>query len=349
LDDLIATLFLLPIDQLIDQLVEERGGSSAIASMNYVADRRVEVIAHGLEVSPRSILRVVDDRGLDAPGEAEEAAFRLVSYLVGVSFGRWDLRIGCEPSLAAVPEDLLALPARHSPGMLLGADNRPPVDAPEGYPIQLSPHGILVDQAGHQWDMAQAVERVAAALKGTDSSLAEALGVLMRRPSLDGFLRSAFFKQHLSMYSMSRRNAPIYWQLQVPSKTWGVWLYAPRLSREMLFAVVQETEQRQRLAEQQITHLQREATSGDGGRRASDVAKDLEAEQKLAVELATFRTEAERIANLGWEPDLDDGMILNAAPLADLFPAWKDAASYRKELRAGKYEWATIARFSDQL
>ena len=123
------------------------------------------------------------------------------------------------------------------------------------------------------------------------------------------------------MYSMSRRNAPIYWQLQVPSKTWGIWLYAPRLSREMLFAIVQETEQRQRLADQQIARLQREAESGSGGRKASEVAKELDAEQRLAVELATFRAEAERIANLGWEPDLDDGMVLNAAPLAEPVPS----------------------------
>ena len=60
--------------------------------------------------------------------------------------------------------------------------------------------------------------------------------------------------------------------------------------------------------------------------RTSEVAKELDAEQRLAVELVAFRAEAERIANLGWEPDLDDGMVLNAAPLADLFPAWKDAA-----------------------
>ena len=150
------------------------------------------------------------------------------------------------------------------------------------------------------------------------------------------------------MYSMSRHKAPIYWQLQVPSKTWGVWLYAPRLSRETLFAVVAETERRQRLAEQRIGHLQREAESGDSGRKAGEVAKELDVEQTLAVELATFRSEAERIAHLGWEPDLDDGMVLNAAPLAGLFPGWKDVAKYRDELRAGKYEWATVAQHSDQ-
>jgi hypothetical protein len=117
----------------------------------------------------------------------------------------------------------------------------------------------------------------------------------------------------------------------------------------MLFAIVGEAEQRQRLAEQQVAHLQREVESGGGGRKAGEVAAELDAERKLSVELAAFRSEAERIANLGWEPDLDDGAVLNAAPLADLFPAWKDAAAYRKELRAGNHSWATVARFADQL
>lgn len=169
------------------------------------------------------------------------------------------------------------------------------------------------------------------------------------RGGINEFFRTRFFRRHLAMYSKSRRKAPIYWQLQVPSKAWGVWLYAPRLSREMLFAIVREAEQRQRLAEQQIGHLQREAETGAGGRKASEVAKELDSEQTLAVELRSFRAEAERIANLGWEPDLDDGMVLNAAPLADLFPAWKDAEKFRKDLRQGKYEWATVAQYAKQL
>ncbi|HVL64212.1 MAG TPA: hypothetical protein VM573_03470, partial [Actinomycetota bacterium] len=59
--------------------------------------------------------------------------------------------------------------------------------------------------------------------------------------------------------------------------------------------------------------------------------------------------EADRIAGLGWEPDLDDGIILCAAPLADLFPAWPDAAKERENLRAGKYPWASVAAFADKL
>lgn len=348
-DDRIEDLYGRPIAEVIDELIEERGGSRAIANLTFVADRRLEVIAHGLEVSPRSIARVVHERDLVAPGEAEDRSHRLLSYLIGVALGRWDVRIGRDRALAVVPEDLLDPPARYSPGTLLVEDGQPPIAVPTGYPIAFPVDGVLLDQPGHDRDLAAALNSATVALAGSDGDLASALATVMPKPSLPAYLRNHFFKQHLSMYSMSRRRAPIYWQLQVPSKSWGLWLYAPKLSREMLFAIVRETEQRQRLAEQQITHLQREAESGHGGRSASAVAKELDAEQRLAVELESFRAEAERIANLGWEPDLDDGMVLNAAPLADLFPAWKDAASYRKELRAGKYEWATVAKYADQL
>lgn len=350
LDDRISNLYKAPIKQITDELIEERGGSRAIVNLTYVADRRIEVIAHGLEVNPRSIVRVVKEHGLAAPGEAEDNAFRLISYLMGVCFGRWDVRIGRDSSRAEVPDDLFAPPARYSPGTLLDADGRVPKHTPEGYPIDLPLDGLLLDQPGHRWDIETAVRTAGYALLDSEKPVNEALNALMKRqPSLKRYLRSYFFKRHLQMYTISRRKAPIYWQLQVPSKDWGIWLYAPRLSREMLFAVAREAEQRQRLAQRQIRHLQHEAESSGSIRRASEVAKELDTEQRLAVELDSFRAEAERIANLGWEPDLNDGIVLNAAPLAPLFPAWRDAEKYQRELRAGKYEWASVSRWADRL
>src|SRR5262249_42126792 len=150
-------------------------------------------------------------------------------------------------------------------------------------------------------------------------------------------------------YTMLGRSAPIYWQLSVPSRRWSTWVNAPMLSRETLFALAREAEQMQRLTESLVENLQRENESRDRSQKASVIAKQLDDEQRLALELAAFRAESERVANLGWEPDLDDGIVLNAAPLASLFPLWRDAAEYREALRAGKYKWATVARFADQL
>jgi hypothetical protein len=259
------------------------------------------------------------------------------------------VRFGQDPDQSPPLPGPFDPPTHIPPGALLDASGQPATEPPTGYPVDFPSDGCLIDQAGHAWDVEARVRAAAEAFLGSAGELDDALGAAMKRPSLSSYLRRNLFKTHLLTYSKGRRRAPIYWLLQVPSKNWGIWLYAPKLSREMLFAIVRETEQRQWLAEQQIAHLQREAVSGGGGRQAREVAKELDVEEKLAVELAAFRAEAERIANLGWEPDLDDGMVLNAAPLADLFPAWKDAAKFRKELRAGKYEWATVARFADQL
>ena len=85
------------------------------------------------------------------------------------------------------------------------------------------------------------------------------------------------------------------------------------------------------------------------GRPARKIAEELDSEEKLAEELRRFRAEAERIAGLGWEPDLDDGIVLCAAPLADLFPAWPDAKKARDELRKGEHEWATVAQWAGEL
>jgi hypothetical protein len=120
-------------------------------------------------------------------------------------------------------------------------------------------------------------------------------------------------------------------------------------TRETIYAVAIEAGRRERLAIEAITRLQREhrraATPGEARR----LSEKLDAEEKLAEELRQFRLEAERIAGLGWEPDLDDGTILCAAPLADLFPAWTATKAARGELRQGMYPWATVAAWADRL
>jgi hypothetical protein len=208
---------------------------------------------------------------------------------------------------------------------------------------------LFLQQPGSDRDLAGAVSAGLAKSGFTESLATLGCHDFLGRGGIDRFIASKFFNRHLAMYSMSRRKAPIYWQLQIPSKAWGLWLYLPRLNREALFAIVAETERRQQLAQQRIATLQREYDGGGAGRTIAAVSKELDAEQTLAVELVSFRDEAERIANLGWEPDLADGAVLNAAPLASLFPAWKDAATYRKELKQGNHTWSTVSKYADQL
>ena len=342
-------LFALPMDKLIGEVLAMHGGSRAVATMTFISDRRIEVLAHALRRHPSVLQDAVERLGLLPPGKGKETADDLLSYLVGVAFGRWDVRLAKDPALAASLPDLLDSLPVCPPGTLVGQDGMPTLSAPSNYPLDLPPTPLLVDEPGHRWDAEAAVQRAAGALvTGADSLLEDLLEVLGVK-TIREHLRKQFFKDHLSRYSKSRRKAPIYWPLTVPSKNWGLWVYAPALTRETLYAIGSEAGRRERLAGEAIARLQREQHEDGGARPARMVAEELEGEEKLAEELRRFRIEAERVAGLGWEPDLDDGIVLCAAPLADLFPAWPEAKTARAELRKGKYEWATVAAWADQI
>ncbi len=116
----------------------------------------------------------------------------------------------------------------------------------------------------------------------------------------------------------------------------------------MLFAVVREARRKEAALSDSVLRLRGDESRATG-RARTDLSKRRAAEEALLAEIKNFRTEAERIAELGWGPDLDDGIILCAAPLAGLFPAWPDAATARRDIRAGKYPWASVSRWQDRL
>ena len=176
---------------------------------------------------------------------------------------------------------------------------------------------------------------------------------------LRSYVRRDFFKAHLSRYSKSRRKAPIYWHLAVPSRNWGLWLYAPAMTREMLFAIVRECRRKERQLAQERKRWQQQAAAASG-RERQRLVRRLDETESVLGEVHAFLKEAERVTNIGWEPDLDDGLILCAAPLADLMPAWQkpgrpsgknpaDPRHARTLIKRGTFPWATVSRWKDDL
>lgn len=316
---------------------------------SYLFDARIEGLCRALQRHPSVIVDSAHRVGLLPRGELQQSAADLVSYLVGIVFGRWDLRIGQDPGRAPAAPDLFEPVPIYPPGMLADDDEMPAREALAGYPLELPPDRLLLDEPGHPWDIEECVRRVAAELfDDPDAILAEAIEILGKR-SLRDYFRRQFFKGHLSRYSKSRRKAPIYWQLSTPSRKWGIWLYAPVLSRETLYAIASQVTRREAAGQELIRSLRSEREAGGRGRSVRQVDERLAEEEALVSELTGFRAEAERIAGLGWEPDLDDGILLCAAPLASMFPAWPEAAKERSKLKDGNYEWATVARWKDAL
>jgi hypothetical protein len=270
----------------------------------------------------------------------------LISWAVGVAFGRFDVRLatGVRP-LPHEPDPFDALPVC-SPAMLTGDDGLPLVSAPAGYPLPLPEDGILVDDRGHERDLATVVRMVFdEVFKSNADAWWNEVGMLLdsKDHDLRKWLASSFFEHHLKRYSKSRRKAPILWQLSLPSGGYSIWFYAPRLNRDSLF-VVQNDVATPKLAleERQLANLVQSA----GGSPSAKERKEIAEQEALVGELRTFLDEVKRVAPL-WNPALDDGVMLTMAPLWRLVPqhkSWqKELKSKWDELVAGKHDWSHTA------
>src|SRR5262249_39414786 len=89
----------LPIDRVIDEAVAEQGGSRSVVNLSFIADRRLEVLAHSLRRHPSVIAETRQRLALMPPDALSSCADALVSYLIGIAFGRWDARIARDETL----------------------------------------------------------------------------------------------------------------------------------------------------------------------------------------------------------------------------------------------------------
>jgi hypothetical protein len=330
------------IDALVDRAILTAEGGRHVAVKSYVLDRRIELLSHIYRCHPRLVVETVARLGLERPGRKLTESYRLVSYLLGCAFGRWDVRLADDASTEESVKDPFASLPSSPPGLLGRADHLHSIHGYGEYPLPVPPDGVLHDDEGHPWDVVVAMELAAQVASIGDRQLGDALRCL-GADQMRLLLRDRFFALHLSRYSKSRRKAPIYWYLAVPSRDWGLWVYAPWLSREQLFAVSRAAQERFRRLSDQSAQLRRDLEAG----RERGIHDRLEATEDLMRELEVFHKNADLVAQSGWEPDLNDGIILNAAPLEDLFAdaRWrKDVSTHRKKLEKGEYPWATVQR-----
>jgi hypothetical protein len=210
--------------------------------------------------------------------------------------------------------------------------------------------GILIDDPTHEDDILSRVREVFELIwpKAAEAREHEACALLGVKELRDYFRKpgnGGFWMDHIKRYSKSRRKAPIYWLLQSSKKNYAVWLYYHRLDKDVLFKILLNyVEPKIRLEESTLTQLraQREA-AGAGGGEAKQIEKQLDRHEAFLSELHDFRDKLQRAANLNLEPDLNDGVVLNIAPLWELIP-WSEARKYWEELKRGKYEWSTISK-----
>jgi hypothetical protein len=254
-----------------------------------------------------------EDTAASAP--AQDA---LLSWAVGVAFGRFDWRLATgERAAPPEPDPFDPLPTK-SPGML-----------PEGAaPFHAHP-GILVDDPGHPHDLARLTEEV---LIRTDVAVPE---------NVRRWLQRDFFAFHLQRYSKSRRKAPIYWPLATASGSYMLWVYYPNLTHQTLYTAIND------FIEPKLQQVGADVTAlrNKGSARTRDDEKQFEALQAFELELIELRDTLLKLAPT-YKPHHDDGVQISACPLWPLFrhkPWQKVLKDTWAKLEKGDYDWAMLA------
>jgi hypothetical protein len=272
---------------------------------------------------------------------------QILSYIVGIILGRWDAKIAIGlrpwPKLPSVFDTATFF----APGMLTDTSG------PQGESLPISPvwEGIIVDDETHNNDIVRQVRIGLEAIwegraEAVETEICTNLGVnelreFFRRPSGGGF-----WQDHVERYAARRgRKAPIYWLLQSSRKKFAIWLYYHRLDKDLLFkALVNYVEPKIRLEASRLDAFRsQKVATGESARESKRIAKDLERQEDFLSELKDFEEKLRQAAELHLEPDLNDGVVLNIAPLWQLVP-WKEAKNYWDELLKGEYEWSSIGK-----
>ncbi|MBC8641181.1 type II restriction endonuclease subunit M [Caballeronia sp. EK] len=256
------------------------------------------------------------DDGNQAGASATDA---LLSWAVGVVFGRFDWRLATgDRQVPREPDPFDPLPDK-SPGML-----------PEGTAPFLSHDGILVDDKGHPHDVSHLVEEV---LLRVDVAVPD---------NIRRWLQRDFFAFHLQRYSKSRRKAPVYWPLSTVSGSYTLWVYYPRLSSETLYAAVNDfVEPKVKDVGEQVAALRNKAAA-----RTREDEKQFEILQAFELELIEMRDTLLELAST-YRPNHDDGVQISAAPLWPLFrhKSWQKLLKDTwAKLAKGDYDWAHLSR-----
>ena len=243
-----------------------------------------------------------------------------ISYAVGLAFGRWmDDRKHPTPEEGLPDDPTEALPAV-PPGaggvagkLYLTYENI----ASQGL-LDLV-RGTLVSQLGPD----------------SETELCGQLGV----NDLSSYLAkpTAFFADHLAVYSKSRRYAPIYWPLSTKSGTFTIWVYYHRLDENSLPRLITE------VLDPKLRQINEELASLAGPSRATARCAELEA---LAMEVSEMKTAFQGLIDRGYRPNLNDGVLITACPFYEFFrlPKWqKELKICWGKLARGDYDWAHLA------
>jgi hypothetical protein len=324
----------------IDELIDSAYGVDSVALETIILAEKVD------DDEEADVGEMIDDGVEDDETEAptrtqREVAVELVSYAVGCALGRWDIRYATGERPHPPLDDPFGELPRCFPGML--QEEEIP-NHMASYPLSISESGVLPDDEGHPLDLIERVQGVLKILwRDKEERIEQEILSALGADSLRDYFRrsSAFFAEHLGLYTKSKRKSPVYWPLATASFSYTLWVYYPTLSSQTLYTIINDfVEPKLKQVGDDLTALRNK-----GAARNREDEKQFENLQALDLELIELRHTLLKLAPT-YKPRHDDGVQISAAPLWPLFrhkPWQKMLKDTWAKLETGDYDWAHLA------
>lgn len=208
--------------------------------------------------------------------------------------------------------------------------------------IELSdPDGIMVMDEGHSDDIRLKIIKCLTVIFGADETstiIKTAIGKIGDPEQLlRDYLSTKFFKDHIQRY----RKRPVYWFLQSPQKKYGIWVFHERFTKDTLFRIQSEyVEPKIKLLENQIEDLRTKRDSSEG-RERREAEKEISSLTEILDDVREFSKKIKNITDCGYTLHIDDGVLINMAPLWELIPSWQSELKKAwQSLEKGDWDWS---------
>ena len=323
LNDTLTEIFLrdddlADVEKAIDEEVYRLYGISD-QDRKAIESELAQPVAEGEDAAKDAGTDYIDD---------EELAHRWISYAVGIVMGRF------QPDIGDLGQGRFSQPVAAELRSLTDSD------------------GVATLMDGHQDDLAHKVWQalqIALGEEGASEVVEAALdGSSQPETLLRRYLVKDFYKRHLQQY----RKRPVYWLLQSKDRAFSSYVFHERATKDTLPLILGN-----RYVGGKINYIEtrieeiRDDMKTAQGKKKKDLEKVLEIREKSLLDVVSFaaaikkvlESKNERGETVGWTPEIDDGVILNLAPLRELMPSWKEPEKFWQELEEGKYDWSYTA------
>ena len=297
------------------------------------------------------ILNILNETDINKEGQLFDVAKsthfdKIFSILLGVCFKLWDVRLLKKLNNEWIKSNIF-IKRENSPFLYGARETTFDLVLPEYHDkikeIWEMPYPIkTLEECATVSDINPITDKLKEVIKyfwqDTHDTILEELLEHFKVNDLDEIFdkHSKFFDAHLKDYSRNKRVSPIYWHLGVPSGKFNIWVYYPKLNENSLFKIVNE------LVEPKLEDVKKQVAALE----MSSASKELHEQMALQDELIDFKEELLRVAQLPYKPNQDDGILITAAPLHNLFRhnKWrKSTEACWKKLEKGEYDWAHLA------